>query len=161
MVRSRVPPTDLATSQESSNPFPYSVANAKKLLTSHGWKVVPSGVTTCVKPGTGAGECGAGITNGEGLSFQYLYENGAVSFNNQILELANSWAQLASSCSSSPSPSVTSSAQPSRHVWRAGLPLGHRQLGRGGSTRPTSTRLVKKSSPLAQGRTPASTPTDC
>ena len=87
------PPTDLATSQESSNPFPYSVANAKKLLTSHGWKVVPSGVTTCVKPGTGAGECGAGITNGEGLSFQYLYENGAVSFNNQILELANSWAQ--------------------------------------------------------------------
>ena len=87
------PPTKLATPQESSNPYPYDPGHAKVLLTSHGWKVVPSGVTTCVKPGTAAGECGAGIGKGAQLSFQYLYESGVTAFDNQIRELASSWAQ--------------------------------------------------------------------
>jgi peptide/nickel transport system substrate-binding protein len=87
------PPTKLATPQESSNPYPYSPSHAKSLLTSHGWKVVPNGLTTCVKPGRAAGECGAGISKGAQLSFQYLYESGVVSFDNQIKELASSWAQ--------------------------------------------------------------------
>jgi peptide/nickel transport system substrate-binding protein len=88
-----VPPTRLATAKESSNPYPYSPSHAKALLISHGWKVVPNGVTKCVKPGTAPGECGAGIAKGAGLSFQYLYESGVVSFDNQIKELASSWAQ--------------------------------------------------------------------
>jgi peptide/nickel transport system substrate-binding protein len=87
------PPTDLATPQESSDPYPYSPSHAKSLLTLHGWKVVPNGVTTCVKPGRAADECGAGIRKGAPLSFQYLYESGAVSFNAQVQELASSWAQ--------------------------------------------------------------------
>jgi peptide/nickel transport system substrate-binding protein len=87
------PPTDLATQQESSNPYPYSPSNAKSLLTAHGWKVVPNGVTTCVKPGTKSDECGAGIPGGAALSFDYLYYNGAVSFDGQVKELAVTWAR--------------------------------------------------------------------
>ena len=87
------PPTDLATKLESSNPYPYNPAHAKALLTAHGWKVVPNGLTTCVKPGAAPNECGAGIKAGEGLSFQYLYQSGVVSFDAQIQELASSWAQ--------------------------------------------------------------------
>jgi peptide/nickel transport system substrate-binding protein len=36
--------------------------------------VVDDGTTTCVKPGTGAGECGAGIAAGEGISFNVDYQ---------------------------------------------------------------------------------------
>ena len=49
---------------------------AQQLLTANGWKVVPGGTTTCVKPGTGAGECGAGISKGEGISFNLDYAVG-------------------------------------------------------------------------------------
>ena len=87
------PPTDLATSQESSDPYPYSPSNAKSLLGSHGWKVVPNGVTTCVKPGTKSDECGAGIPKGAALSFNYLYYNGDASFNSQVKELSVTWAR--------------------------------------------------------------------
>ena len=58
-----------------TNPYPYSVASAKQLLTSHGWNVVPDGSTTCTKPGTGAGECGAGIPSGTTISFPLYYSN--------------------------------------------------------------------------------------
>ena len=30
------------------------------LLKANGWKVVPNGTDTCVQPGSGPGECGAG-----------------------------------------------------------------------------------------------------
>ena len=87
------PPTNLATPQESSNPYPYNPSHAKSLLASHGWTVVPNGVSTCAKPGTAANECGANIPKGAKLSFQYLYESGALAFDNSIKELASSWAQ--------------------------------------------------------------------
>ncbi|MEU9320220.1 ABC transporter substrate-binding protein [Streptomyces sp. NPDC048295] len=50
-------------------PYPYDPAAAKKLLTGHGWKVAPGGTTTCVRPGTGADECGAGIPRGQAIDF--------------------------------------------------------------------------------------------
>jgi peptide/nickel transport system substrate-binding protein len=87
------PATDLATPQEASNPYPYSLSTAKSLLAAHGWKVVPGQVTTCVKPGTKSGECGAGIPRGAALSFNYLYYNGDLSFDKQVKELALTWKQ--------------------------------------------------------------------
>jgi len=85
------PPTDMVTPQESSNPYPYSPSEAKSLLSSHGWDVVPNGVTTCTRPGTKADECGAGILRGAPLSFDYLYYKSAGSFESQIRELATTW----------------------------------------------------------------------
>ena len=57
---------------KSSNPFPFNPARAKSLLTSHGWKVIPHGFTTCVKPAS----CGPGINSGHRLVFNLPYVAG-------------------------------------------------------------------------------------
>ena len=49
---------------------------------------MPGGTTTCVKPGTGPGECGAGIKAGEGISFNVDYASGAVSTQDEMEDLA-------------------------------------------------------------------------
>lgn len=63
--------TDVAPA-EKSDPYPFSVSAAKSLLTSHGWDVKPNGVSTCVRAGTAANECGAGIKQGAPLSFRIV-----------------------------------------------------------------------------------------
>jgi peptide/nickel transport system substrate-binding protein len=55
-----------------TNPYPFSVAAAVALLKEHGWKVIPGGTDTCVKPGTSAGECGAGIPAGTKLAWNLI-----------------------------------------------------------------------------------------
>jgi peptide/nickel transport system substrate-binding protein len=64
----------MATLQRKS---PFDIAAAKKLLTSHGWKIPASGAATCVKPGTSSTECGAGIAKGKTLTFTLLYVSGS------------------------------------------------------------------------------------
>ena len=45
------PATSYLSSQgQQGDPFPYNPTKAKQLLTSHGWNVVPNGVTTCPNP---------------------------------------------------------------------------------------------------------------
>ncbi|MFD0887445.1 ABC transporter substrate-binding protein, partial [Streptosporangium algeriense] len=56
-------------------PYPHDPAAAEKLLTDNGWKVVPNGSTTCVRPGDGPGECGAGIPQGQTISFTLASAN--------------------------------------------------------------------------------------
>lgn len=70
------PPNPYADSLASVNPYPFSVAAAKSLLAAHGWKIVPNGVTTCARPGTGTGDCGQGIKAGEPLNFTLMYPSG-------------------------------------------------------------------------------------
>ncbi len=64
-------------------PYPFSVAAAKHLLSSHGWKVVPNGTDTCERPGTGPGDCGAGIHRGEPLSLNLLFSAGISTMQSQ------------------------------------------------------------------------------
>ncbi len=52
-------------------PYPFSISNAKALLTSHGWSDV-GGVMTCQDPS----KCGAGITMGQKLALTYVYSTG-------------------------------------------------------------------------------------
>jgi peptide/nickel transport system substrate-binding protein len=70
------PPNPYADADASVNPYPFSVPAARALLAGHGWKIVPGGVTTCARPGTGAGECGAGIRAGQPLEFTLMYPGG-------------------------------------------------------------------------------------
>jgi peptide/nickel transport system substrate-binding protein len=63
------PTSPYAPADASTPPYPYDPAAAVSLLKSHGWKVVPGGTTTCIKPGTASGECGAGIPAGTPISF--------------------------------------------------------------------------------------------
>ena len=64
---------------ERNNPYPFSISDATNILKSHGWTNVGSGqVATCAKPGSGPGECGAGVPKGLQLKFNLLYQSGSV-----------------------------------------------------------------------------------
>jgi peptide/nickel transport system substrate-binding protein len=62
--------------EKAGGPYPYKPQAAIALLKSHGWKVVPNGVSTCTRPGSGSSQCGAGIAAGQPLEFQLLYGSG-------------------------------------------------------------------------------------
>jgi peptide/nickel transport system substrate-binding protein len=65
-------------SEEGAEPdaYPYNPAQAKALLVAHGWDVRPGGTTTCVRPGTAASECGAGIAAGFPLTINLMIYSG-------------------------------------------------------------------------------------
>jgi len=73
------PPSPYAPAAAGKAPFPYNPGKAASILTAHGWKVVPNGKTTCVKPGTAANECGAGIPAGTPISFVWANQPESVS----------------------------------------------------------------------------------
>ena len=66
----------LSAQGKLGDPFPFNPAKAKELLASHGWNVVPNGITSCQDPGTGAGQCGAGIAKGHQLVYNLPYATG-------------------------------------------------------------------------------------
>jgi peptide/nickel transport system substrate-binding protein len=81
------PANPYADANASVNPYPFSVPAARSLLSEHGWKVVPNGVTTCARPGTGVNECGRSITSGEGLNFTLLYPSGLPYTDGSMVDL--------------------------------------------------------------------------
>ena len=70
------PKTSYLSSYEQSDPYSFSIARARQLLTSHGWTIPASGAATCTDPGTGAAQCGAGIGRGQSLTLSLLYSSG-------------------------------------------------------------------------------------
>ncbi len=62
----------LSPALKGGSPFPYSPTKAKTLLSSHGWKIVPNGTSTCSNPS----QCGKGVKSGQGLSFNLPYATG-------------------------------------------------------------------------------------
>jgi peptide/nickel transport system substrate-binding protein len=85
------PATSFLSAQgRSGDPFPYNPTKAKSLLTSHGWTVVPNGVSTCNNPAA----CGPGITKGTGLSFNFLYESGVTWVQSEMVQLQSNAAQI-------------------------------------------------------------------
>jgi len=69
------PPSPYLAPAQLKNPF--SISNARKLLTSHGWTIPSSGAATCTRPGTGSSDCGAGIPSGKALQFSLVYVSGS------------------------------------------------------------------------------------
>jgi peptide/nickel transport system substrate-binding protein len=92
----------------------FSPSESKTLLESHGWKVNPGGTTTCQKPGSGAGQCGAGINSGEGISFNVDYESGVVAVQDEMNDFAANAKKLgiAINLTTHPFDSVISTAVP-------------------------------------------------
>ena len=62
-------------------PYPYSIAAATALLTTHGWAKV-GGVMTCESPA----KCGSGITKGTRLSFTIDYPTGITAFQGEVAD---------------------------------------------------------------------------
>jgi len=93
-----------------TNPYPFSIAAAKALLKAHGWKVVPGGVSTCANPGSGAGECGAGIAAGQGLRLTMIYSNDRSSVADGMADLQSVARRVGIALTLKPATSSTVSA---------------------------------------------------
>src|SRR5262249_23887870 len=70
-----LPDSDLISPAQRQNPYPFSIETARQLLAYNGWDV---GTTPgrCINPGTGPGQCGAGIALGDALTFSMRYARG-------------------------------------------------------------------------------------
>jgi peptide/nickel transport system substrate-binding protein len=74
------------TVQQANNgqgAYPFSVAKATSLLTSHGWSKV-NGVMTCQKAGSGAGQCGAGIAKGTPFKISFDWATGSTPIQQMV-----------------------------------------------------------------------------
>ncbi|HEV3290114.1 MAG TPA: ABC transporter substrate-binding protein [Streptosporangiaceae bacterium] len=67
------------TANGGQGPYPFNIAKATSLLTSHGWKMV-GGVMTCETPAM----CGAGIKAGQQFKFTLDYSTGEAAFTNEV-----------------------------------------------------------------------------
>jgi peptide/nickel transport system substrate-binding protein len=80
----------LSPKGKQGSQFPYSPGEAKSLLTSHGWTVVPNGVSTCANPSL----CGPGIKKGQGLSFNFPYATGISWIASEMTQLQSNAASV-------------------------------------------------------------------
>jgi peptide/nickel transport system substrate-binding protein len=86
------PPNPYSSKLENSNPYPYSKSKAKAALVDNGWKVVPNGTDTCIKPGTAKGDCGAGIPAGTPLKFTEQYASGVPTSTQEDTAMKAAWS---------------------------------------------------------------------
>jgi peptide/nickel transport system substrate-binding protein len=78
--------------EKAGGPYPYTPSKAISLLKAHGWKVVPNGVSTCQRAGTGPSDCGSGIKAGEPLQLNLLFTSGMASLDQQEAAIQSSEA---------------------------------------------------------------------
>ena len=81
------PANPYADRQARTNPYPFSVSASRAILTAHGWRVRPGGLSTCTHPGRARGECGAGIQPGQALRFTLMYPDGMSYTDNAMVDL--------------------------------------------------------------------------
>ncbi len=90
----------LSPKGKQGNPFAFSPAKAKALLTSHGWTVVPNGVSTCANPSL----CGPGIKKGQGMSFNLPYATGVGWITSEMQQLQSNAAAVGIKLNLEPKP---------------------------------------------------------
>jgi peptide/nickel transport system substrate-binding protein len=96
-----VPVTSFLSPQgRSGDPFPFSLAKARRLLTSHGWTVVPHGQTTCATPS----RCGPGVRAGQPLKFNFPYATGLAWIVAEMTQLQSNAAALGIKLNLEPKP---------------------------------------------------------
>jgi peptide/nickel transport system substrate-binding protein len=97
-------PSWVSPAEKPGGPYRYAPSAAIALLKSHGWKVVPNGVSTCQSPGTGPSQCGAGIAAGQQLQFQLAYSEGAATTDEVNAAIQSSEAQAGIKLNLKPEP---------------------------------------------------------
>lgn len=115
----------LISKTEKTNPYPFSIKAAKKYLSSNGWKVVPNGTSTCVKPGKSKGDCGPGIKAGAKLTFNLPYASGSATITTAMESMKSNAAEVGITLNLKKEPfnSVTSLAVPckgAKCTWQMG-----------------------------------------
>src|SRR5258706_1764246 len=89
-----IPPSEFTPASATQNPYPFSVSAAAKLLKANGWAVHPGSTSVCVKAGSGAGQCGAGIPAGTKLAFNLIYNTSPATIGQQITDLVSKAKQV-------------------------------------------------------------------
>src|ERR1051326_381403 len=87
------PDNTFADSFEKKNPYPFDVEAAKKLLTDNGWTVNPVGVSVCSKPGSGTGQCGDGVKDGQKADFKVMYATGILVQEQEIKAMKSDFSK--------------------------------------------------------------------
>ncbi len=103
----------LTDSTERQNLYPYSVSDAVSILRGHGWTIHRNGADTCTRPGTAPNDCGAGISAGQQLKFNFLYPTGVIQDQIEAEMLASDASKAGVQIQQKPvPPSVTFAAGP-------------------------------------------------
>jgi len=88
------PVNDFAAATVTEQVQPYSVDTARQLMTDNGWEVGSSSdPAVCVNPGTGEGQCGEGIDEGDEAAFDLQYMSGSTSVSTMMEQLRSSAAE--------------------------------------------------------------------
>ena len=108
------PTSKFVDSFEKSNPYPYSPSTAVSLLQANGWTVSPGGTSTCTSPGTGTGQCGAGVKQGAKASFSLQYASGNPALDQEMSLLKSDFGQagIAIDLTTAPFDTVIGNATP-------------------------------------------------
>ncbi|HEY5111689.1 MAG TPA: ABC transporter substrate-binding protein [Acidimicrobiales bacterium] len=85
--------TPTSESAKFTAPYPFSMSAAEAFLTNNGW-TMKSGSVVCTSPGTGTGDCGAGITNNEKLTLNVQWSSGVPSENTEMAAVIADWQTL-------------------------------------------------------------------
>lgn len=98
---------------QKNNPYPFSNAKARELLTGHGW-TEQGGVMVCTRPGTSASQCGAGVAKGTKFQMQVLSQSGSTVTDNMMSAVQSSLAKsgIGFSIKTAPVNSVLSQTPP-------------------------------------------------
>ncbi|MFB8211310.1 peptide ABC transporter substrate-binding protein [Streptomyces sp. NPDC056010] len=84
--------SSFVSAAQKANPYPFSTAKAKKLLTDHGW-TEQNGVMVCTDAGSGDDQCGAGVDKGTKFKMQVLSQSGSTVTDNLMSALQSSFAK--------------------------------------------------------------------
>jgi peptide/nickel transport system substrate-binding protein len=87
------PASNFVSPGEKTNTYPYDPTAAAKLLSDNGWTVNAGGVSVCSNPGTGSGQCGAGIAQGQKASFKLEYASGSVTITQEMQALKTAFSK--------------------------------------------------------------------
>src|SRR5262249_45110062 len=89
------PPTKyMSPHAKRGDPYPYDPAEARNLLTDHGWRIVPGGTSTCIRPGNLPSDCGKGVARGARLDFSLYYATGQAWLESAMLQLKSNASNL-------------------------------------------------------------------
>jgi peptide/nickel transport system substrate-binding protein len=156
------PDNPFVSSYEKNYPFRSNLAAATASLSSHGWSLTTNGADKCVRPGTAANECGAGVAANQTLSFSFLYNSSdfAISQQAQVLKSVAGQAGVVFKLKGAPADTVfATGACPPDCSWQlldygrdgySGIPTGETMFLPGASTNagswndPTTTALINK-----------------
>jgi peptide/nickel transport system substrate-binding protein len=119
--------SSLLSPKEANSPLPFSISNAKSLLTAHGWNTSTT-PATCQNPGSGASQCGAGIAKGQKFEFDLKFASGYAFLVTEFdaLQSSASQAGIQINLSQEAEPEITAqdvSCTPSKSTpctWEAG-----------------------------------------